>query len=108
MNVGIGGGQRPDLLGLDHVSGGCGADGSHDGCYLDPQTAAEANAWTSVTYGNGLFVAVSANGRHRVMTSGALIPPPTSTTTTTAATTPTTPATTAAPVAVVVTPSFTG
>jgi TctA family transporter len=61
------------------------------------QTAAEANAWTSVTYGNGLFVAVSANGTHRVMTSGALIPPPTSTTTTTAA-----------PVAVVVTPSFTG
>ncbi len=34
-----------------------------------PQTAAEANSWRSVTYGNGLFVAVSNNGTNRVMTS---------------------------------------
>lgn len=32
-------------------------------------TAAEANAWTAVTYGNGLFVAVSRTGTNRVMTS---------------------------------------
>ena len=31
--------------------------------------AAEANLWVSVTYGNGLFVAVSTTGTHRVMTS---------------------------------------
>ncbi len=31
--------------------------------------AAEANSWRSVTYGNGLFVAVAENGTHRVMTS---------------------------------------
>lgn len=34
-----------------------------------PQTAAEANGWRSVTYGNGLFVAVAWDGTHRVMTS---------------------------------------
>ncbi len=33
------------------------------------QTGAEANQWKSVTYGNGLFVAVSDSGTHRVMTS---------------------------------------
>ena len=33
------------------------------------QTAAEQNDWTSVTYGNGLFVAVSRSGTNRVMTS---------------------------------------
>ena len=32
--------------------------------------AAEANTWNSVTYGNGLFVAVSGSGTNRVMTSG--------------------------------------
>ncbi|MBB3838558.1 hypothetical protein FHS57_002563 [Runella defluvii] len=32
-------------------------------------TAAEANSWRSVTYGNGLFVAVAASGANRVMTS---------------------------------------
>jgi titin len=31
--------------------------------------ASEANAWISVTYGNGVFVAVAANGSQRVMTS---------------------------------------
>lgn len=31
--------------------------------------AAEANPWQSVTYGNGLFVAVAYNGTNRVMTS---------------------------------------
>ncbi len=33
------------------------------------RTAAEANAWYSMTYGNGLFVAVAGSGSHRVMTS---------------------------------------
>ncbi len=33
------------------------------------QTAAEANNWTSVAYGNGLFVAVAGNGTNRVMIS---------------------------------------
>ena len=33
------------------------------------RTAAAANSWRSVTYGNGLFVAVSSDGTNRVMTS---------------------------------------
>ena len=33
------------------------------------RTAAETNEWASVTYGDGLFVAVSTNGTNRVMTS---------------------------------------
>ena len=33
------------------------------------RTAAEANSWTSVTYGNGVFVAVASHGSSRVMTS---------------------------------------
>ena len=33
------------------------------------RTASAANGWSSVTYGNGVFVAVSANGTNRVMTS---------------------------------------
>ena len=33
------------------------------------RTASEANGWGSVTYGNGLFVAVSRDGTNRVMTS---------------------------------------
>ena len=33
------------------------------------RTAPEANNWQSVTYGNGLFVAVSFDGTNRVMTS---------------------------------------
>jgi hypothetical protein len=33
------------------------------------RSAAENNGWKSVTYGNGLFVAVSADGTNRVMTS---------------------------------------
>ena len=32
-------------------------------------SAAEANTWYSVTYGNGKFVAVSSNGTNRVMYS---------------------------------------
>ena len=35
------------------------------------RTAAQANTWTFVTYGNGLFVAVSGDGTNRVMTSPA-------------------------------------
>ena len=34
-----------------------------------PETAAEANSWNSVTYGNGLFVAVANSGTHQAMTS---------------------------------------
>jgi hypothetical protein len=33
------------------------------------RTAAQANSWGSVAYGNGLFVAVSSSGTNRVMTS---------------------------------------
>ncbi len=33
------------------------------------QDSTEANSWKSVTYGNGLFVAVATAGNHRVMTS---------------------------------------
>jgi hypothetical protein len=33
------------------------------------QTAAENNSWKSVTYGEGIFVAVSSDGTNRVMTS---------------------------------------
>ncbi|MEI7980844.1 MAG: GLUG motif-containing protein, partial [Bacteroidota bacterium] len=33
------------------------------------RSATEANIWRSVTYGNGLFVAVAENGTNRVMTS---------------------------------------
>ena len=39
------------------------------GGYWGAQTAASANRWQAVTYGNGLFVAVSDNGTERVMTS---------------------------------------
>jgi len=39
------------------------------GTFWTARTAAEANQWYSVTYGNGLFVAVSLNGTYRVMTS---------------------------------------
>jgi hypothetical protein len=33
------------------------------------QTPAESNWWNSVTYGNGVFVAVASGGAHQVMTS---------------------------------------
>jgi hypothetical protein len=33
------------------------------------QSSSEANQWRSVTYGNGLYVAVSSTGTNRVMTS---------------------------------------
>jgi hypothetical protein len=42
---------------------------SADGITWSPATEAQTNAWQSVTYGNGLFVAVSSNGTNRVMTS---------------------------------------
>ncbi len=51
----------------DEASGDCGGL-----CTLQTwtsRTAAEANSWQSVTYGNGLFVAVSSDGANRVMTS---------------------------------------
>lgn len=40
-----------------------------DGTTWTARTAAEANTWNSVTFGNGTFVAVSSNGSNRVMTS---------------------------------------
>ncbi len=42
---------------------------SPDGITWTNRTAAANNSWNSVTYGNGLFVAVSTNGINRVMTS---------------------------------------
>ena len=43
---------------------------SPDGITWTARTAAEADNWFDVTYGNGLFVAVSDTGRHHhVMTS---------------------------------------
>jgi hypothetical protein len=42
---------------------------SPDGTTWTNRTASEANQWMSVTYGNGLFVAVSLSGTNRVMTS---------------------------------------
>ncbi len=42
---------------------------SPDGITWTARTAAEANSWSEVTYGSGLFVAVSADGTNRVMTS---------------------------------------
>jgi hypothetical protein len=44
----------------------CSADPQRSGCTWATQTSAADHAWSSVTYGNGLFVAVSAEG---VMTS---------------------------------------
>lgn len=38
------------------------------------QTPAADNDWLSVTYGNGLFVAVASGAGDRVMTSGSLFP----------------------------------
>ena len=40
-----------------------------DGTTWTARSAAEANPWSSVTFGNGTFVAVSNNGTNRVMTS---------------------------------------
>ena len=42
---------------------------SPDGITWTARTAAQAKRWPSVTYGNGLFVAVSSTGTNRVMTS---------------------------------------
>jgi hypothetical protein len=42
---------------------------SSNGTTWIPGTAAEQNPWYSVTYGNGLFVAVAIGGASRVMTS---------------------------------------
>ncbi|MCB9814243.1 hypothetical protein H6784_02380 [Candidatus Nomurabacteria bacterium] len=41
----------------------------NEGTVWTARSAAEANSWFSVTYGNGLFVAVSNTGTNRVMTS---------------------------------------
>jgi 6-phosphogluconolactonase (cycloisomerase 2 family) len=40
-----------------------------DGTTWIAQNAAEANTWTNITYGEGLFVAISYSGTNRVMTS---------------------------------------
>jgi hypothetical protein len=42
---------------------------SPDGVTWTARSASEPNAWTSVTYGNGLYVATSNNGTNQVMTS---------------------------------------
>ena len=42
---------------------------SPDGVNWTSRTAATANLWQSVTYGNNLFVAVSRDNVNRVMTS---------------------------------------
>ena len=42
---------------------------STDGITWTARTAAELNGWYAVTYGNGLFVAVTNTGTNRVMTS---------------------------------------
>lgn len=48
---------------------------SPDGTTWTSRASAAHNNWRSVTYGNGVFVAVSGSGRgNRVMTSGALTP----------------------------------
>ncbi len=39
------------------------------GQYWTAYPATEANFWSSITYGNGRFVAVSRDGQHRVMSS---------------------------------------
>ena len=39
------------------------------GAMWTARSAAEANGWRSVTYGDGLFVAVASSGTNRVMTS---------------------------------------
>ena len=56
------------------------ASGAVTGTDWTIQTSATDNDWYSVTYGNGLFVAVAWTGTgNRVMTSGGLIPPTPST-----------------------------
>ncbi len=42
---------------------------SPDGTTWTARTAAEANQWQSVTYGNGLFAAVASTGTNRMMSS---------------------------------------
>ena len=42
---------------------------SPDGAAWTSRSVAEVNQWSSVTYGNDLFVAVSLFGTNRVMTS---------------------------------------
>jgi hypothetical protein len=42
---------------------------SPDGITWTSRTSAADNAWYDVTYGNGIFVAVSLDGVNRVMTS---------------------------------------
>jgi outer membrane protein OmpA-like peptidoglycan-associated protein len=70
---------------------------STDGITWSAHTAADASGWSSVTYGNGVYVAIATNGSGaRVMTSGTLVAPTTTTTApaTTTTTTTTTPVTT--------------
>ncbi len=41
----------------------------HDGTHWTARSASQANLWKSVTYGEGLFVALAESGTNRVMTS---------------------------------------
>tara|TARA_R110000824_G_scaffold15044_6_gene63621 strand:+ start:3341 stop:6115 length:2775 start_codon:yes stop_codon:yes gene_type:complete len=51
------------------LSSGLPSWGSGTGATWTARSAAEANQWRGVTYGNGLFVAVSYDGTNRVQTS---------------------------------------
>jgi len=44
-------------------------DCTDDGLVWTEPTIPEANAWTGITYGNGLYVAVANDGTNRIMTS---------------------------------------
>src|SRR5690606_19101913 len=47
----------------------CGSESEQPGETWTARTSAEGNQWYSITYGNGLFVAVAPSGTNRVMTS---------------------------------------
>ncbi len=57
------------LTGSNAFSVTSGAAGATGASTWTNRSAAAANAWRAVTYGNGLFVAVSNSGTNRVMTS---------------------------------------
>lgn len=51
------------------IAGSTSVWSSLNGIEWTPRNAPEANNWSSVTYGNGWFVAVATSGTHRVMRS---------------------------------------
>ena len=60
---------RAIIPGLGMVPAFLGGGAAAAGYPWTARSAAEANTWYAVTYGNGLFVAVANNGTNRVMTS---------------------------------------